>query len=217
MIVICPHCSKRYMLDDNLLRPAGRQVRCLSCYHIWRQIPDLSGFLNTPSLKGTIDMAMEPMLSSERQVRWVGWVITVVFFLTLFGFLSFERESIVKFWPSSEKLYDLVGLRVNPSGIGLSITETTSLIQRDGSIEMVRIAGDITNTADQARPVPSLKIKLIGNASHPKCLSQAGKNCILDYWEHHLSENLLLPGEKIHFETEPRPKVLGTQHISIEF
>ena len=218
MIVVCPHCLKRYMLDDNLLPQEGRQVRCLSCHHIWRQIPDLPSLINPPSsLKGTIDMAVEPAFSSEKQNGWVGWMIFLTVFITLFYFLSFERDWVVKLWPPSERLYELVGLQVTPSGAGLSLINTTSLIQQDGSTEMIRVVGDITNTTDRMRPIPPLKIKLMGATSHPKCLTLSEKECVLDYWEHRLSENSLLPGEKIHFETEPRPKVSGTQHISVEF
>jgi hypothetical protein len=58
----------------------------------------------------------------------------------------------------------------------------------------------------------------MGDASQNNCLEQyKTEGCILDHWEHRLSAQSLLPGEKIQFETTPRPKVQGSQHIRVEF
>lgn len=41
MIVSCPNCSTRYVLDAAVLRPPGRHVRCARCQTTWFQEPAL--------------------------------------------------------------------------------------------------------------------------------------------------------------------------------
>ncbi len=39
MILTCPECSTRYQADAAKFPPAGRDVRCAKCGHVWRQNP----------------------------------------------------------------------------------------------------------------------------------------------------------------------------------
>lgn len=39
MILTCPSCSTRYLIDPAAIGAAGRQVRCARCGHVWRQEP----------------------------------------------------------------------------------------------------------------------------------------------------------------------------------
>ena len=39
MIVTCPACSTRYLVDPRALGGAGRSVRCTECAHVWPQLP----------------------------------------------------------------------------------------------------------------------------------------------------------------------------------
>lgn len=43
MIITCPRCATRYLLESGVVRPPGRQVRCARCQHTWFQdaLPDL--------------------------------------------------------------------------------------------------------------------------------------------------------------------------------
>jgi predicted Zn finger-like uncharacterized protein len=40
MILTCPNCSARFMIDGNALGPAGRTVRCGACGQSWLQRPE---------------------------------------------------------------------------------------------------------------------------------------------------------------------------------
>ncbi|MBS0271395.1 MAG: hypothetical protein JSR85_01960 [Proteobacteria bacterium] len=204
------------MLDESLLPKNGRQVRCVACQHIWHQVPETLP-MTPPPLKGIMDMAIDSKITPEKRTSWLGWVVVLTLIIFTFSFLSFGRDYIVKFWPKSERLYNLIGLHVTLPGEGLSISNAASLTHQEGLIEMIQVSGDITNTSPQVRPIPLLKIKVLGSNSHQKCKDLKSEACVLDYWEHRLSENSLLPGEQIHFETASRPKVEDTQQISVEF
>jgi predicted Zn finger-like uncharacterized protein len=39
MILTCPACGTQYVVKDGAIPPQGRQVRCASCGHSWRQEP----------------------------------------------------------------------------------------------------------------------------------------------------------------------------------
>lgn len=206
------------MLDDALLPREGRQVRCISCHHVWRQIPDVRRPTPNDLFMGGADVALQMNVSSERQSSWLGWIAFLAILIFCVSGIIFGRSFLVAYWPKSEKYYELIGLQTTLPGAGLSIANAASQIYQDGPINMIRITGNVMNTSDRARPIPPLKIKLMGNASHPKCLeNDKDGGCILDRWEHRLSEQSLLPGEKIQFETNPRPKVEGSQHIRVEF
>jgi len=42
MILTCPECSARYVVDPNALLPNGRVVRCAKCKHSWKEAaPDM--------------------------------------------------------------------------------------------------------------------------------------------------------------------------------
>lgn len=40
MILTCPACQTRYVVNDGAIPPGGRQVRCASCKHNWHQDPE---------------------------------------------------------------------------------------------------------------------------------------------------------------------------------
>jgi predicted Zn finger-like uncharacterized protein len=209
MIVICPKCSKRYMLDNALLPPEGRQVRCISCEEVWRQIPNPPSLINPPPFLGipsseeTIEIRRVP----QKRSFLLGSIIILAFILCLISGLIFARNTIVAFWPKSEQIYNLMGLQVSLPGAGLLISNLASHTIQDGPIEMIIVTGDVLNTSDKVRPIPPLKI-FISKDNY--------KEPILDHWDHRLSENALLPGEHIHFETTARPKVKGGEYVTVE-
>ena len=38
MILTCPQCATRYQVDADKFPPAGRNVRCAKCSHVWHQL-----------------------------------------------------------------------------------------------------------------------------------------------------------------------------------
>ncbi|OFW74448.1 MAG: hypothetical protein A2W46_01600 [Alphaproteobacteria bacterium RIFCSPHIGHO2_12_42_13] len=204
------------MVDDNLLPREGRHVRCISCQHTWLQTP-LEEKTPILTLTESEDIYLEQRPPLQKKASWKVWCLVFSFFILVASFVIYGREMVIKIWPKSESFYALAGLSINHPGEDLSILNTSSFVQLEGSNETVYIVGDIVNTANQVRSIPTLKIKLLGPLSLTQCKEKEGKYCLLDSWNHRLSENSLLPGEKIHFETEAHPTPSGTHHISIQF
>ena len=216
MIITCPQCAKRYMLDDNLLPKDGRQVRCIACHHTWLQAP-LEETTPILTLKEPEDIFIEQRKPLKKKTAWKSLFFLFTFVLLGTGFLIYGREIVINLWPKSEKFYELAGLSINHAGSDLAILNTSSFTQHEGPEEKIYIAGDIVNTSHQVRQIPPLKVKVLGPKSHPHCKEGVEEECLLDSWNHRLSENSLLPGEKIHFETQAHPKAPGTLRISVHF
>ncbi len=208
MIVTCPSCLKRYMLDEGALTPEGRQVRCASCQHVWRHMPDEAAplrplpFLGFPQGESVVDSRS----FTKKRVSWMKWGLLGLL-LGCVVFFVFCRQTVVRVWPESQRGYALLGLSARLPGAGLSISNPTLLTHQEGPVEMIVVGGNITNTSSHVQAIPPLKITLVGE----------DRAAPLDYWEHRLAEHSLLPGETIRFEAAPRPQVAGAQHVVVEF
>ena len=42
MIIQCINCNKKFNVDSSLIPPAGREIQCGSCNHVWFYNPNLS-------------------------------------------------------------------------------------------------------------------------------------------------------------------------------
>lgn len=211
MIVTCPECSKRYMLDDALVSAEGRQVRCISCRHVWKQTREIPSFLNEgPPLDSYgYNPERKPLNKAPKGFGRSLFFLSLIL-LIMGGSLVFTRNFVVSIWPESERAYELLGLSISVPGKGLQITEATSTSHVQEGEEVIVVTGDVVNITSRVRTIPPLKILFM--AEDPQ-----GKPYPLDIWEHRLSESTLLPGEKIHFETAPRPNVKNAHHIHVEF
>lgn len=52
MILTCPNCQTRYVVDPNKLGPSGRSVRCDSCQHSWFQQGEAASPPPSPAFAG---------------------------------------------------------------------------------------------------------------------------------------------------------------------
>lgn len=215
MIVTCPKCSKRYMLDDELLPRQGRQVRCISCLYVWRQEPH---HIPVPR-----NLSPEPLhidRGREKGFAWVKWSfgLIVLFVFVLGGGLYLERSLVVEHYPKARRIYALLGISLNSHHVGLDIYHKKVVYNEAEDNPTMVISGDLKNTSNQVKSIPPLKIKLMGDSEHPQCHENGARNgCVVDEWDHRLSESFLLPGESIHFETDPHPKVEKVKDVLVEF
>jgi predicted Zn finger-like uncharacterized protein len=182
MILSCPVCRTRYLVDEAGLRGrSGRTVRCASCGHTWHQAapPELQvdgeggeterriepAIEMPPRPAPTLDVLPRPravhapaqQVSGRRRWRAVRWLVAVVLLaLALVAGIVVARGAVVALWPPSARLYALAGLTVEAPGTGLKIEKLVPSRTPDGLI----IEGDITNSGKTAQDVPRLRVTL---------------------------------------------------------
>jgi predicted Zn finger-like uncharacterized protein len=113
MIVSCPACSTRYLVEPAALGSKGRLVRCAKCEQSWHQDP--------PSdMPHEVDLSAPPVdnlrllgqpAAGMRASRGVGLPLLILVLLGLgIGGGYFFRERIIVEWPKTAQLYELLGL-----------------------------------------------------------------------------------------------------------
>ena len=169
MILTCPECSTRYVVDPAAIGASGRTVRCSRCGHTWAEPPpdDLPKSVppRLPPIESTDPIVRRPQrgtnlpaLPRERESRApaVLWVLVVLVFAGAVAAAAWQRDLIMVRVPASEYVYDLVGLGPEPPGAGLQLLDVSpKMTTRDGK-RVVTISGYIVNISDTSRVVPPM-------------------------------------------------------------
>ena len=183
MILSCPACQTRYLVDENQLSDAGgRVLRCANCGHTWRHSPaDRRAAEDLTELEGRIEPALElpprpggmpaptlelplrpghlPGAPSRRRSRWVAarWlVVAVLCLLAILAGIMVARGAVVAIWPPAARLYGLAGLPADPSGPRLKVENLTPSRTANGLI----IEADIVNPGKTTQDLPRLRVAL---------------------------------------------------------
>ena len=228
MIVVCPQCRTRYLVDPRALGADGRRVRCAHCSHIWHHKPPPEALAEletvalppesepTPPAEERVEPPLErpaleeepvvrriqlPALAQPRRRPWLtaGWVgLPVVIGLAAAGAV-WERDAVVRAWPPSARLYSLFGLAVAQPSDVLKVTAQARRDEENGVPRLV-IEGEVANISPEAQQVPKLKVEL----------TDAGKR-VVQSWSFDVSTERLLPGASVPFITSiARPNEAAT-------
>ena len=65
MILTCPNCQTRYVVDPNKLGPSGRSVRCDSCQHSWFEQGEAESAMSSPDSVLSADFDRNPQILSN--------------------------------------------------------------------------------------------------------------------------------------------------------
>jgi predicted Zn finger-like uncharacterized protein len=172
MILTCPSCSTRYLLPPAALSPAGREVRCAKCGHVWFQAPptdmprtvDLTEPVRPHGAAG-LGAAPEKIANlpgpprPRRRSGALGWLLFIVILAGALGAAALYRDKVVAAWPPAGKLYELVGLRV--AAYGLVLAEPVTERSSEGGSEILTVSGTVRSTLEGERPVPPLWVSLL--------------------------------------------------------
>src|SRR5262249_43640501 len=112
------------------------------------------------------------------------------------------RDQIVALWPPAARLYELVGLKLQPLGAGLDIGNVVSTRNADGLI----VEGDISNKTGTPRSVPRLRVALRDGGQ---------KELVFKVIEP--PRERLLPGETSHFVAGFLPAPDGASGVVVTF
>jgi predicted Zn finger-like uncharacterized protein len=187
MIVTCPSCSTRYLVDPAAIGQDGRRVKCARCGHLWREsavepVPAAAPPPEPqPVLVGPAATQATPPLSAGRHITnlpvvitprrrdgpAVGLALTVLLVGGLAGVGYFARDSIVRFWPPAVRFYDTIGVPVaqpvetGALGRGLVLRELEVRRVAGSGVEQVVVTGRVENRALITRPVPPIEVRLL--------------------------------------------------------
>jgi predicted Zn finger-like uncharacterized protein len=199
MIVTCPECSTRYLVDPRALGVSGRLVRCAHCSHTWHQAPpeDAPRRIEMPAtgidpMLGGEERFQLPAVTRPRRSSWaiVGWLVLALILAGIGVGSVWARDQVVGWWPPAARLYALVGLPVVQPGTGLELRKVTPTREVENGLPTLVIEGEVANVSNVARPVPKLKVILRDSNDHE-----------LQAWTFAVTDERLLPGASVPFRT----------------
>jgi predicted Zn finger-like uncharacterized protein len=226
MIVVCPQCRTRYLVDPRALGADGRRVRCAQCSHVWHHKPPPEALAELatvapppepepPPAVQRVETRFEPppvedegarriqlpALAERRRRPWlaVGWVVLLLVIGLGAGGAVWERDAVIRAWPPSARLYSLFGLGVPQPADVLKVTAQARRDEENGVPRLI-IEGEVANISPEAQQVPKLKVEL----------TDAGKR-VVQSWSFDVSTERLLPGASVPFTTSiARPNEAAT-------
>ena len=182
MILTCPSCAVRYLVDARALGAKGRMVRCARCGHTWRETaPEAALPADDSPLPPPPPPPLEPPprervpeLTAEqrrqlpalppRQPRWgaaIAWSLTAIALLAGLGYAAIvERDRVVGVLPAAGALYARAGFPVGDGGLGLEFRNVTTSREMENGLPSLVIAGEVKNVSSIARAVPKLVVTL---------------------------------------------------------
>jgi len=185
MIVACPSCGVRYLVDARALGAKGRMVRCARCAHTWHEAapepePSISAPAAPPIEPPPREHSPTPALTAEqrrqlpalprRPPRWgaaAAWVVTAVALLGGLGYAAIvERDRVIGILPATAALYARAGFPAGNSGLGLEFRNVTTSREMENGLPALVIAGEVWNVSSSARTVPKLVVTLRDRGEH---------------------------------------------------
>jgi predicted Zn finger-like uncharacterized protein len=202
MIVTCPECATRYLVDPRALGTSGRTVRCANCANTWHQTPpdDAPPRLEPPrpaleplTIERPEARIQLPVVARPRRrsgLRAVGWIAAVLVLFVLGAGLVAEKGRILALWPASAALYETVGLGSGATGQKFSVRITDTQNDRSDDQSTIVVIGEVVNLTAVTQPAPKVKVSL-NDADEHELLA----------WVIPLTDEHLLPGQTVTFRT----------------
>jgi predicted Zn finger-like uncharacterized protein len=197
MILTCPSCRTRYLVDPTALGADGRQVRCARCAHTWHERPpaDMPKRIDVveptprprPIPKGS---NLPAVRGRQRPTNWIGWAALAVIVAAVVGFGVIGREQIVAAWPPSAKLYEMVRLPVAAPRPGLELMNVRSSRGSEDGVQVLIVEGEVVNPSGELQDVPKVRVAL-----------RDGDRREIEHLVISTAKPRLRPGEKTNFQT----------------
>lgn len=232
MIVVCPRCNTRYLVDPRALGADGRMVRCAKCLHTWHQEPPPGALPlaaepvtpppeiappQMPERTATGAPAVEgehgtgriqlPALPRRRgSPSWVsiGWLVLLLVVAGAAAAGIWWRDDIVRRWPAANLIYAKIGLAVPQTHDILRLT-ATARFDTDKDAERLIIEGSVTNISTSVQTVPKIKVDLTDDRQQ-----------VVESWTISVSTERLLPGASVSFNST-KPRNPAAKNMAVDF
>lgn len=195
MIVTCPSCATRYLVDPVALGETGRMVRCARCTHAWTQAPPEDMPKRVDVIRPPDEATLIPPGSNlpaipERgaSASPAGWIALVLALVVVIGGVLAGRNQIVAAWPQAAQLYGLVGLPQETPAQGLELRNVQQSTFVENEQTIVVVSGEIANLSSQTVRLPNIVAQVMDKDER-----------ILESWVLTLASTQLGPGETIEF------------------
>ena len=134
MILTCPNCATDFFVDDHLIGPDGRQVKCDECGDVWMagladptpptaplpaaSKPEQITFSPLPLPSTPMFAAPKPSAPQRAPLNRRRLIITLLIVALVVVGLIVLQGDIVKAWPAAANAYRALGLTAGPSAPG---------------------------------------------------------------------------------------------------
>ena len=210
MILNCPACGTRYLIDPAVLGAGGRQVRCARCSDSWHQRPpeDMPKPLPPPITPDPSPRRtnLPAIRAPARRSAAPAWIALALIFATLGGVGIFARDSIVEAWPKTAYLYEIFDLDPKVPWEGLELRNVKTSNTTDGDLAVIVVTGQILNTTDHDMNVPELRAKILDRGLRE-----------LVSWTIMPEQADLAPGETTEFEGRSTERPKGADSLVVVF
>jgi predicted Zn finger-like uncharacterized protein len=211
MIITCPDCSTRYLIDPRALGVTGRTVRCTQCSHTWVQLPpeDAPRRVDVlPSEAAALPprrppRALPPPPPPGPSMGYVSEgtpppsrrrsnapLLAAVVIVVALGLLWYQRDFIKAQVPQLASVYAALGLLPGEQRVELEFRGVTSNREEANGHSTLIIQGEIANPSRTSQDVPKLRVTL----------QDAGKHNLRS-WTASVGQDRVAPGASVSFRT----------------
>ena len=176
MILTCPDCASRYVVDDARVGPKGRTVRCANCGRSWRaEAPDAVSADTPPSTPPAANPlalaadatgrpaplpkrlraeAEEKRRSREAVAAGAGWAALGAGFVALVLGAVLFRVDVVRLWPQAASAYAFAKMPVNPTGLAIETVQgQTNLIGGHAALSVTGVERNVETAPRLSMPL----------------------------------------------------------------
>jgi predicted Zn finger-like uncharacterized protein len=207
MILTCPECSTRYLVDPRNLGATGRMVRCANCAHTWHQAPpedaphrvDVAPLVSAPVAVAESDtepraggrVQLPAVPTPRRSSSALGWLAyAVLMVVVLAAGAYFTKTQLTSRWPELAQYYEMLGIPVEAQASSFEVHNLTTTRDTENGLPALIIKGEVINISKVAQQVPKLKVTLLDNGERE-----------LQSWSFTVSDDRMLPGASVPFRT----------------
>ena len=211
MILNCPSCATRYLIDPAALGENGRMVRCARCSHSWTErppedMPKQVDVLPPPEQVTPLPPNSNlPALSNAPKRRgWMGWAALVLVIAGIAGGAYFARDRIVATWPDAALIYASLGIGEEAEVVGLKLRNVKQSMSIVDDKTVVNLTGEIFNVSDREQEVPRIIADIMDKNRN-----------VIKTWIVTPRTTRLLPGEKTEFDDDYTDLPKGAVQINV--
>lgn len=168
MILTCPSCSTRYLIDPTSLGVTGRVVRCARCSHSWSEVPpkDMPKLVDVlppaDKIKPIPPGSNLPALQKNRITKtWVGWAALFSVIVAVAAGTLLARDHIIAVWPGAAQIYAGLGLDEYAVARVLVVRNVQQGSSTENGQRIVTVTGEITNISDHYLDVPRVIVQVL--------------------------------------------------------